>query len=129
MEVNMKYFSLIMVLVILVTLGLSAVVSADDSKWVKTSMGLVYLDTSSPGFKMLSPAAQEAAKIIGYGNPSQYSVDGKNLDTAHWLAYDGQVTAYNNWFSYRAAETMGNQLKLPIGFQSTGDWYTIPVGK
>jgi hypothetical protein len=125
----MKYLGLIMVLAILVTLGLSAVVSADAGQWVKTSMGTVYLDTSSPGFKMLSPAAQEIAKITGYGNPYQYSADGKNLDSAHWLAYDGQVTTYTSWASYRAAETMGNQMKLPIGFQLAGDWYTIPVGK
>jgi hypothetical protein len=124
-----KYLGIILVLVVMASLTVSAVVSADDH-WTVTDFGKVWVDKDSAGFKALGPAAQQIALVVGYGNPYQYGPDGKNLDTAHWLPYAGQVTMYNSWWSYRAAETMGNQKAgVPVYFRDGADWYIAPVGK
>jgi hypothetical protein len=124
-----KYLGLLVALVIMASLTMATVVSADDGKWVKTDFGLVYLDKDSAGFKSLGKYAQETALVVGYGNPCQLTNDGKNIDPAHWVAFDGQVTYYPNWFTYRAAETYGNQKDVPVFLPRGSDWYTLPVGK
>jgi hypothetical protein len=109
------------------SLAMVTIANADSGqgKWVKTDFGTVWLDNS---YKTLGKGAQESALIVGYGNPNQY-FNGKNLDTCHWLAYDGQVTSYSNWFTYRATETYGNQkTDVPIILKND-TWYDIPVGK
>jgi hypothetical protein len=132
----MKYLGLMVVMVIMASLCVSAMVSADnpsiagvDSKWVKTDMGLVYLDKDLVGYKSLGENAKIAADVVGYGNPYQLDNDGKNIDSSCWVAFDGQVTSYPNWFAYRASETYNNQKDVPVGFPIGSNWYTIPVGR
>jgi len=124
----LKYLVLMVALAIMACLGISGMVLADGGtgEWVQTDCGMVYIDKSCESFQMLGKGAQEAALVVGYGNPHQY-FNGVNIDTNHWLANKGDTVCYLNWMGYQAAKALGNQRDLkdcpiiPYGYHSESE--------